>query len=613
MDELPLAATFRDATAEQWRTLVEGVLKGADFEKRLVSRSHDGLRIEPLYAKAEGSPPLVRAEPSRWQVAQRVDHPDAEAANGLALADLDGGADALALVLDGAPSSRGFGVKIDTADDLDRLLRGVMLDIISLRVETAPFAGRHAAEALMEFVRRRGLDPASLDIDFGLDPLGDTARTGTPPLPPAEMAQRAAAVAGQIREAGFTSPTMRVDTRAYHEAGASEAQELAAALSTGVAYLRALEAAQGLERARSSLTFLLVADADEFLTVAKLRALRRLWARVEAACGLDPQPIRLHAETAWRMTTRRDPWVNLLRTTLATFSAGIGGADGITVLPMTTALGLPDAQARRLARNTQLILLDEANLWRVADPAAGSGAFEALTEGLRESAWAEFQTLESEGGLAASLGRGLFQERVARVRAAREKAVTTRRAPITGTSEFPNIREEPVGVLMPFREASSSGSDKALPSSRNAAPFERLRDEADGHRARTGEPPKVFLANLGSPGSFTARSTFAKNFYEAAGIEAITNEGFSDIDRLVEAYRQSKAKLVCLCSSDEIYVEHAVPATKALHDSGASHIHIAGRPESLEERLRRAGLSTFIFVGCDTLRVLAEALEAARA
>jgi methylmalonyl-CoA mutase len=613
MTDLSLAASFPQATQEQWRALVDGVLKGGDFEKRLVSRSYDDLRIDPLYAKATDAQPVARAERAPWRVMQRIDHPDPKAANELALADLEGGADALALVLDGAPSARGFGVRLETADELERTLQGVMLDLIALTIETAPFEGRKATEAVAELVRRRGLDPASLAIDFGLDPLGDTARTGSAPLPFADLAQRASEITRQLREQGFRSPTLRVDTRAYHEAGASEAQELAAALATGVAYLRALEPAHGLEGARDALSFLLVADADEFLTVAKFRALRRLWAQVEAACGISPKPLRLHAETAWRMTTRRDPWVNLLRTTMATFSAGIGGADGITVLPLTAALGLPDAFARRVARNTQHILLDEANLWRVTDPAAGSGAFEALTDTLCDKAWSLFQELEAEGGLAESLARGAFQSRIAATRAARDTAIATRRDPITGTSEFPNIREEPVGVLMPFREASGSSPDKALPSLRSAEPFERLRDRADTYQARTGDRPRVFLANLGTAASFTARSTFAKNFYEAAGIEAISNDGFSSTDTLVEAYRQSETKLVCLCSSDEIYRDHAMSSIKALHESGASHIHLAGRPRDLEEELGRVGITTFIFVGCDTLRVLAEALEAVRA
>ena len=613
MTDLSLAARFPQASHEQWRALVEGVLKGGDFEKRLVSRTYDGLRIDPLYPKAAGAAPVARPERAPWRVAQRVDHPEPEAANALALTDLEGGTDALALVLDGAPSARGFGVKAATADDLDRVLKGVMLDLIALKVETAPFEGRAVAERIAELADRRGHDPASLRIDFGLDPLGDTARTGAPPLPFADLATRAAEIARQLGDRGFRSPFLRVDTRAYHEAGASEAQELAAALATGVAYLRALEPALGLERARDAISFLLVADADEFLTVAKFRALRRLWAQVEAACGLAPKPAELHAETAWRMTTQRDPWVNLLRTTMAAFSAGIGGADGITVLPLTAALGLPDAFARRVARNTQLILLDEANLWRVADPAAGSGAFEALTDGLCERAWDLFKELETEGGLGESLARSAFQSRIATVRAARETAVATRREPITGTSEFPNIREEPVSVLMPFTPRSGSTADKALPSVRSAEPFERLRERAEAHRARTGEPPRVFLANLGSVASFTARSTFAKNFYEAAGIETISNEGFSSTDTLAEAYRQSKATLVCLCSSDEVYRDHAMASIKALRESGASHIHLAGRPRDLEEELGRVGITTFIFVGCDTLRVLAEALEAVRA
>ena len=360
MDDLTLAAEFPAATRDAWLRLVDGVLKGADFEKKLVARSHDGLRIEPLYEKAAPAPQPGRAASGPWRIAQRMDHPDPAAANALALADLDGGADALVFSHAGAAPARGFGVKVDTIDDLERALEGVMLDLIAVRIETAPFAGRAAAEQWSAVVKRRGVDPAALDIDFGLDPAGDIGRTGEPPMPFKTLAAGMAETTRRLREAGFAGPTARVDTRAYHEAGASEAQELAAALATGVAYLRALESAGlALAEARRALSFLMVADADEFLTVAKLRALRRLWARVEEACGVAPEPIRLHAETAWRMATRRDPWVNLLRGTIAAFSAGIGGADGVTVLPFTAALGLPDAFARRLARNTQLILLEE--------------------------------------------------------------------------------------------------------------------------------------------------------------------------------------------------------------------------------------------------------------
>ena len=646
MDDLTLASDFPQATREQWLERVEGVLKGADFQKKLVARTQDGIAIEPLYPKAEGSAPVVREQAGRWRVSQRVDHPDPEKANELALLDLEGGADSLNLVFAGAPSARGFGVGIDTVDDLDRTLSGVMLDLISLKLETAPFMGRRVAETISALVKRRGLDPASLSIDFGLDPLGDIARSGQIVLPWTELSQRAAATASTLQDQGFKGPMLRVDTRAFHEAGASEAQELAAALAVGVAYLRALEAhGHSLDGARDLLSFLMVADADEFLTVAKLRAMRRLWARVEQACGLAPKPIRLHAETAWRMTTRRDPWVNMLRTTIAAFSAGIGGADGITVLPFTAALGLPDAFARRIARNTQAILLDESNLARVADPAAGAGGFEALTDALCEKAWALFQVIEREGGMLESLKAGASQARIAAVRAQREKAVATRKEPITGTSEFPNIGEAEVSVLLQAPNKPSSplwegvggggvsdslsayggntptpphkGEGKStvtpLPSIRTAEPFERLRDRADAHLARTGERPKVFLANLGPIAAFTARATFAKNFFEAGGIEAVTNDGFSDPGKLRQAYLDSKAKLSCICSTDEIYEKHAVEIAETLRSAGSALTYLAGRPGDHENTWKGAGISTFIFAGCDTLELLSQALDAAGA
>ena len=622
MEDLNLASDFPQATREQWLERVEGVLKGADFRKKLVARTHDGIEIQPLYPKAEAAAPVAREQAGRWRVSQRVDHPEPAKANALALLDLEGGADCLNLILAGAPSARGFGVGIDNVEDLDRTLSGVMLDLIALKIETAPFMGRLVAEKVSALVMRRGLDPASLAIDFGLDPLGDIARTGQIVLPWTELSQRVANTVSTLQDQGFKGPMLRIDARAFHEAGASEAQELAAALAVGVAYLRTLEThGHSLESARDLLSFLLVADADEFLSVAKLRAMRRLWARIEQACGLEPEPIRLHAETAWRMTTRRDPWVNMLRTTVAAFSAGIGGADGITVLPFTAALGLPDAFARRIARNTQLILLDESNLARVADPAAGAGGFEALTDALCEKAWALFQEIEREGGILESLTTGKLQARIATVRAQREKAAATRKEPITGTSEFPNIGEAEVAVIFPSplwgREQDSTVAGPApvsiapLPSIRTAEPFERLRDRADAHFARTGTRPRIFLANLGPIAAFTARSTFAKNFFEAGGIEAITNDGFSDQGKLRQAYLDSKAKLCCICSTDEIYEKHAVETAETLRSSGSTLVYLAGRPGDHQDAWKGAGITAFIFAGCDTLKVLSQALDEA--
>lgn len=599
MTDLTLAAEFPAATREAWRAAAEKALKGRDFDRTLVGKTYDDIRLDPLYPKAEGTTIVPGRGPAPWRIVARLDHPDPKRANELLLADLAGGADAVTIVSAGAGSARGFGLVATTPEILGRALDGVMLDLVAIRLDPGPDA-EATIDALLALLRGRDHDIAALDLDLGLDPIGAAARTGR--LPPWDAALAEALEV--LGERGFAGRLARSDGRPYHEAGATEAQELAAVLATGVAYLRALEAGgHDLARARDALSFLLVADADEFLTVAKMRAFRRLWARIEEACGLDAVPARLSAETAWRMTTRRDPWVNLLRGTLASFSAGIGGADGVSVLPFTSALGLPDAFARRLARNTQIVLLEESNLARVADPVAGSGAFEALTDELTNSAWALFQEIEREGGMASALVSGAIGRRIGEVRARREHAVALRRDPLTGTSEFPHLQEVPVAVLMEAAPEAPLPQDERdfdpLSSRRVGEAFEALRDRSDARLAESGSRPRVFLANLGKPAAFTARTSFARNAFEAVGIEALANDGFASREALIEAFRDSGAEIACLCSSDEVYAEEAEPTATALRQAGAKAILLAGRPGEREEALRAAGITDFVSVGSD--------------
>jgi methylmalonyl-CoA mutase len=360
-----------------------------------------------------------------------------------------------------------------------------------------------------------------------------------------------------------------------------------------------------LDEAGAAVAFRLAADADEFLTLAKFRALRKLWARVQQASGIEPAPTFVSAETAWRMMTARGPYVNILRATLAVTAAGLGGADAITVLPFTLALGLPDRFARRVARNLQLILLEESNLYRVGDPAAGSGGIETLTTQLAQTAWTLFQEIEAAGGAAEALAKGLLQQKIAATRAARQAAIGKRKDALTGVSDYPNLSEAAVQVLdVPRQPATASqGTFEALPQIRLAEPFEALRETSDAIQTRTGARPKVFLANLGRLSDFTARATFAKNFYEAGGIEAVTNDGFPDQDTLIAAFKASGAKLACLCSSDKVYAAEAENATAALKAAGAT-VHLAGRPGEHETAWNKAGVTTYIYAGCDVLATL---------
>jgi methylmalonyl-CoA mutase len=326
---------------------------------------------------------------------------------------------------------------------------------------------------------------------------------------------------------------------------------------------------------------------------------------VETACGLTPETATVTAETAWRMMTARDPYVNMLRATIAVTAAALGGANAISVLPFTAARGLPDRFARRVARNTQLILLEESNLSRVTDPAAGAGGLETLTDALCQSAWTLFQEIEAKGGAPEAIVTGFLQDKIAATRATRDAAVAKRKDPLTGASEFPHLGEAAVKVLDVPRAAVfvPAPTFTGLPAARLSEPFEKLRDASDAMLARTGARPKVFLANLGKPSDFTARTTFAKNFYEAGGIEATGNDGFKTRDEMIAAFRASGAALACLCSSDEVYGREAIDAATALTAAGAT-VHLAGRPGEHEAAWRAAGIDTYIFAGGDVLATL---------
>jgi methylmalonyl-CoA mutase len=607
-DHLSLAAEFPPATHEQWRKLVDGVLKGAPFEKRLVAKTYDGLAIAPLYARDPQARPVVgRTAGAAWGIMQRVDHPDPGAANAEALHDLENGATGLSPVFAGSVGAYGYGLAA-REEALSRALDGIHLDAgIALDLD-AGAQSEDAARLVVALVKDRGIAPAATGIRFGFDPVGAAALAGGSPLPWSALAPRLGAAISDLRTQGFRGPFAAADGRVVHNAGGSEAQELAYALAVAVAYLRALETGGiALDAARGTIYFRLAADADQLLTIAKLRALRKLWARVEEACGLTPAPVFVAAETAWRMMTRRDPHVNMLRSTIAVVSAGLGGADAVTVLPFTMALGLPDRLARRMARNTQLVLLEESSLAKVADPAAGSGGVEHLTGELAGAAWTLFQEIERSGGAFAALEQGVIQTKVAAVRAERQAAVARRKDPLTGTSDFPNLAEAPVKVLdvppAAVPPCAAALKLEPLPSIRLAEPFEALRDASDRTLARTGARPKVFLANLGKLADFTSRATFAKNFFETGGIEAVTNDGFTSHEEMIAAFKASGAKLACLCSSDEVYAREAADAAQALHGAGAL-VWLAGRPGTLEATLRQAGVGGFVYAGCDALAAL---------
>ncbi|GLY27991.1 methylmalonyl-CoA mutase subunit beta [Kineosporia sp. NBRC 101731] len=578
MDDLSLAALFDPAERAAWLKLVASALvkagrmtpdqDPAEAERLLTSFTYDGIGVRPLYTQDDAIGDDVVGVPGRapftrgtrispadgWDVRQLHLDPDPAVTHEAVMADLENGVTSLWLA--GMPPG-----------SLKQVLDGVLLDLAPVVLD----AGTGTLEAADEFLALLGdVQPAGGNL--GADPIGLRARLGNSYEP--DLAELAALARRS------PVPVATVDATVYHDAGASDAQELGASLATGVAYLRALtDAGLDLAQAFDQLEFRYAANADQFLVIAKLRAARRLWSRVAEVCGaVEATGQRQHAVTSSAMMTRRDPWVNLLRTTLAAFGAGVGGAGAVTVQPFDAAIGLPDAFSRRIARNTSSLLVMESHLARVTDPAGGSWYVEQLTAELAQSAWDEFTALEREGGMLAALGKGRFAAEIGEVWQRRAQNLALRKDPLTGVSEFPHLGEPEV-VRKPLPKRPGGG----LPVHRYAQEYEALRDAAGD--------AKVFIATIGPVAVHTARASFAANLFQAGGLQTPTGEG-------AQGFRESGATVACLASSDKFYAEHAERVVKELKEAGAQYVLLAGKPAD------HVGADAYVFAGVDALAVL---------
>ncbi|MGY1811913.1 methylmalonyl-CoA mutase subunit beta [Blastococcus sp. SYSU D00820] len=603
--DLDLAAEFAAVTRDQWRELVAGVLRKGGredlpdpVEEALRRTVATGVTVAPLYTAEDagdlptavgvpGLPPFVRGTragaagttaaggadddvPGGWDVRQRHAHPDVATTREAVLADLENGVSSLWLEL---------GEGAIPVDALGQVLDGVYLDLAPVTVS----GGWPAAEAFLALVE--GRDDLAPGGCLGLDPLGDQATTGEPAdlSGLADVARRAAAHPG-LR-------AVVADATVYADAGAGVVEELGCSLAAGVAYLRALtEGGLSVDEAFAQVEFRYSASADQFTTIAALRAARRLWDRVGELSGASPdvRGQRQHAVTSSVMTTRRDPWVNMLRTTVACFAAGVGGADVVTVQPFDAALGLPDAFSRRIARNTQSLLVEEGHLARVLDPAGGSWYVESLTEDLAQAAWSWFTEIERAGGLARALADGLVGERIGAAWAERAERLAHRTEAITGVSEFPNLGEK-LPERQPLPERAHTGG---LPRVRAAQEFEALRDRADAAERSTGTRPAVYLATIGSVARHTARASFAGNLFQAGGLATPSGDGAGGLG-------EAGTTVACICGTDKDYAESAAPLAAALREAGATAVWLAGKPS-----LAVDGVDGYVYAGCDALTTL---------
>ncbi|MEU7764954.1 methylmalonyl-CoA mutase family protein [Nocardia sp. NPDC049190] len=597
-----------------WRKSVAGVLAKArrvdltelpeEPERLLDQTTYDGLTIAPLYTLRDELPeqplpgafPFVRGRDATrdvhrgWYVGAQVDTRDAAAANREILAGLENGIGAIRL---------GAGERGVPVADLPTALAGLLFELAPLALD----AGSAAAEAADQLftvldgyqvpVRediRIALGAATLTSRFaGIDDIGLAAAV--------VLAGRAAGRAETVR-------AITVDGTVFHDVGASDAQEIGATVAAGLAYLRAMTEHLDIADALEQLEFRFAATDDQFVTIAKFRAARQLWARIAHVCGApDFGGAPQHAVTSAAMMSQRDPWVNMLRTTLAAFGAGVGGADTVTVLPFDTALppgelGVSKAFSDRMARNIQLLLLEESHLGHVQDPSAGSWYVEDLTAAVAAKAWAFMQEIEAAGGYLAALDSGLLAERIGATKAARDTDVAHRRTAVTGVNEFPNLAEQPLteAARQPGRVA------------RYGAAFEKLRDRSDAYLEAVGARPKALLVPLGSVAEHNVRVTFVANLLASGGIESI-NPGPLEVGAIAAAATDAGAPIAVLCGSNARYRMELGEAVERLRAVSVPTVLVAGAAEAVGELSDAQRPDGFVTVGIDAVAALSGLLE----
>jgi methylmalonyl-CoA mutase len=666
----PIAAGFPPADLAAW----EAKARGEDEHAPLTTPLEDGLAARFLYTRADALAPDPGGVPAAapfargarrgatpWEMRQEHGHPDRAQTRARILEDLEGGMSAIALHLDraaraaAAPGTDAFdalrgrdGVALSTLDDLGDVLDGVYLDLAPIALHAGPQA-LPAAALLIALHTRRDHAADTVAASFGLDPLGTLATDGTLPLPAEAALSRAGTFAAEVAAAWPNARPLRVDTEAYVNAGATPALEIALALSTATTYLRACEAA-GLspERAAPRIELTYNIGTDQFLEIAKLRAARRLWSRILDGCGVEPQHRRSPtiARTSRRMLSTVDPWVNMLRVTTAAFAAVAGGADGLSVTPFDALRHEPGALGRRIARNTQLILSDEAHLAAVADPAGGAWYVERLTDDLARAAWDQLQQLERDGGVLAALRSGVLTDRLAADSERRTDDLAHRRRELTGVNAFPLVGDDglaaepapdpealaaldrarhaeratapdldrlrdaaPTDRLHQAIRAATEGAriDELAAALGEAAPAERLTRPPRAHRdaepfedlraraAARATPPQVLLHGVGPLADHAAATTWARNAFGVAGIA-----GVEDADAALP--------LAAVCGGRKATDEDLSAAIRALRDRGATRVYLVQRSA---DDARRLGADDALAPGSDLLALLTDALEAA--
>ena len=669
---------FGAVSKSEWVKKVEGDLKGKPLEG-LRSITASGVMLEPLYMAEDvtatsvvgvpGGVPFCRGASTTgdWIIRQEYDDRRPDVCGCAIAKDRECGVEGLWVRL--GPR---YGCRVRSVADLETLFDSVDLTETSICLEGVADTLSVAAGWFV-LARRRNIALKLLHGGLGFDPLGILVSDGTLD---GGLHARLSELCDLASWCTKHAPSLRavcVDANVYEEAGASVVQELAWSIAMGVEYLRQLvDVGLGVDDAAQQLLFRFSISGEFFVQVAKLRAARWLWSKIVLASGgrEASAAMQMHCKTSVSTKTRREPWVNVLRSTAECTAAVLGGAQSVTTLALDAADGSSSSElGHKIARNVQNVLREEVHLGKVVDPAGGSWFVESMTEQIARAAWKQFQQIERAGGFVEVFLSGALGKQLQEVVDVRRRDLASRENAVLGVSEFVNFEESNAPAQSaceePFEDASegwsgSSGGDdghrdellKILDAARQkgrgtgqlteacidavqaghrlddlagalsydqpdfyippmsgwrlASMWEKLQARSDREVHSGGERPKACLVNLGDFSSYKARSSWTTDLLAAAGIQALDVKGASSV---VEACKKTGPKLAVVCGSDADYAKSLESTVSALKEAGCGCILVTGRPKEQEASLRRAGVSDFLYRGADVFAILKRTLD----
>lgn len=674
-------AEFPIPTYDEWREITEKSLKGASFEKKLLTRTYEGITLQPMYQQKDVKElPLVNNTPGKapftrgtmgtnthskpWEISQELDVATPKKCNEVALHDLARGQTVLNIVLNnntknGKGQTAGGelgkkGLMLHSTKDLEVVFQHIDITNIPLHL----YAGANSLPVfalLLAYMKRQGYETNNMRGLIAMDPVGELVEQGSLPFSLDTCYRSLVDVTLWVHENAPQLHTILVRGSVYHNGGSSAVEELAFALATGVEYIKVLlEEGLDIDTAAPKITFEFSIGSDFFMEIAKLRAARTLWAMIIEAFGgsEEAQKMTIHARTSAWTKTKYDPYVNMLRATSEAFAAAVGGANSIHVSPFDEPIQKSTNFSRRIARNTSIILQEEAHIGKTIDPAGGSWYVEVLTNEIAENSWKLFQQVEEKGGIIEALKQGFPQQLVEATLSKRLKDIEHRKVIFVGTNMYANTMEKPMegkpeednafiseyvksvqgissyqvegklnlekavaaasnGALLTDLAEALKGEEgtlsiTAIRPTRGAEKMEELRETTEAFVKKHGRAMEVFLANLGPIPSHKARADFAAGFFEVGGFTVIRNNGFASEEEAVRAALDSKADIVVICGKDESYQQNARTIAKHLKAQNKElSILLAGKPSEQEEKdYRSAGIDDFLYLGANVYETL---------